>query len=600
MFRDIVNHKGQWYIASHQYIASTDENISNLKFLTGKQKANKNALSFHVVNDQLYYLSIRYLGEISANKIDSVVSFPFKVRSGCYLANHTWLLATSDALYYLNTKSKKITEIAKIPDPVNAIYEDHKKRFWIATKGSGLFLFHNGKLTKYARKGLEEAVYIYDVKQHPDGNLWLATNSGIFRFDPNNQTVAVERTTKNQGFISNEIYCTAFCKGIYYAATADGLCSFTTQIFKKNNTKTILYFSEALIDGQKRNLNALKKGISYNSGTLQFKFNIVDFQNTNRFLHYELSGTQSRKRTLAADYVSLDNLKPGKYQLKVWVPQTKKNKASNSISIDFEVEKPFWLYTEFLIFFILVCLLLVGLAFRFLLNRYKKKEREKTQIHKLIMESKMAAMQAQMNPHFIFNAINGIQNYVLNKESDLAYDYLTKFSRLIRKVLHNSQSPLLPLSEELETLKLYVSLEQLRFEQAFDYEVVIDSKIDIFQTYIPPMLIQPYIENAIWHGIMARPKQFKGHIKVAFLSSGEQLIIKISDNGIGRKASQQLKENQEHQSLGMTISSERLEMVQRFYQVQALSIDVSDLIENNQVTGTLVQICLPNNLTTDF
>lgn len=247
----------------------------------------------------------------------------------------------------------------------------------------------------------------------------------------------------------------------------------------------------------------------------------------------------------------------------------------------------------------MLCLVAIGLIFRFLLNHYKKKEREKTQIHKLIIESKLAAMQAQMNPHFIFNAINGIQNYVLNNESELAYDYLTQFSRLIRKVLQNSQSRLLPLSEELETLKLYVSLEHLRFEQAFEYEVIIDSVIDVFQTYLPPMLIQPYIENAIWHGIMAKPKQFKGLIRVEFLAFGEQLIIKISDNGIGRKAAQQFKNNSSHQSLGMSISYARLEMVQRLYQVKAISIEVTDLEENGQISGTLVEIRLPINLTND-
>lgn len=599
MFRDITNFRFEWYVASHQYIARTDSKFSRLNLLKGNSKSNQNALSFHKVNNQLYYLSIRYLGKISGIKLDTVVAFPFKVRSGCHISGNKWLLATSDALCLLDSKSKEISEISRIPDPVNCIYADAKKRFWIATKGSGLYKFQNGKLSKFIRSGLEDAVYISDIKQHPDGKLWLSTNTGIYRFDPDSQESSVEKIAKDQGFISNEIYSTACINGTYYAATADGLCSFTTQIFKTNKAKPLLYFSEVFIDGKKVNLNSIQKEIPHGTSNLLFKFDIVDYQNRSRVLHYELSGTQSKSRTTFADYVSLDNLKPGKYQLKVWIPATRNKRSSEVITFDFVIEKPFWQYSEFFVFFVMLCLVAIGLIFRFLLNHYKKKEREKTQIHKLIIESKLAAMQAQMNPHFIFNAINGIQNYVLNNESELAYDYLTQFSRLIRKVLQNSQSRLLPLSEELETLKLYVSLEQLRFEQAFEYEVIIDSVIDGFQTYLPPMLIQPYIENAIWHGIMAKPKQFKGLIRVEFLAFGEQLIIKISDNGIGRKAAQQFKNNSSHQSLGMSISYARLEMVQRLYQVKAISIEVTDLEENGQISGTLVEIRLPINLTND-
>lgn len=599
MFRDIVRHNDKWYIASHQYIAVTDSKFSKIKLLQTNSGSNQNALSLHLVDKQLYFLNIRFLGKIKGTALDTVATFPFKIRSGCHLEGNKWLLASSDLLCILDSKTGKTKQIAKMPDPVTCVYSDSKNRFWIATKGSGLYKFQNNSIQKYVCNGLEDALYISDIKQHPDNFLWLSTHAGIYRFDPDKLLPRVEKITKEQGFISNEIYSTAFNHGLYYAATSEGLCSFTPEIFKTEKTKPLLYFSELLIDGKRQNLNSLQKEVPYGISTLYFKFDVVDYQNSNRYLRYQLSGTQSKNRLSSTDYVSLDNLKPGKYQFKVWVPATSRNQASRALVIDFEIAKPFWQQLGFIIFFIVLGLVGITLLFRFLLNRYKQKEREKTQLHKLIAESKLAAIQAQMNPHFIFNAINAIQNYVLNNESDLAYDYLTQFSKLIRKVLQNNQSRLLPISDELETLKLYVSLEQLRFEQAFEYEVIIDKNVDIFQTLIPPMLIQPYIENAIWHGIMAKPKQTKGRITVEFLTTTEMLLIKISDNGVGREASQQLKRSNNHQSLGMSISSARLEMVQRLYETKAISIEVTDLSENGQINGTLVQISIPVELTLD-
>jgi tetratricopeptide (TPR) repeat protein len=203
----------------------------------------------------------------------------------------------------------------------------------------------------------------------------------------------------------------------------------------------------------------------------------------------------------------------------------------------------------------------------------------------------LKSLRSQMNPHFIFNALNSVNQFIAQNDERTANKFLSEFSRLMRLVLENSQEDFIPLIKEQEIIALYLKLEHYRFRDKFDYEISIDEEINMEAVEIPPMLIQPYIENAVWHGL--RYKESKGNLLLHIGKNGNGLKIEISDNGIGRKRSGELKtDNQRKQnSTGLKNIQERLKIINKVYKVE-YNIDVKDLDEVNG-TGTKVLIHLP-------
>ena len=216
-------------------------------------------------------------------------------------------------------------------------------------------------------------------------------------------------------------------------------------------------------------------------------------------------------------------------------------------------------------------------------------------LHRDLATSQLTALRAQMNPHFIFNALNSIQQYILKGDVDQANRYLSKFSRLQREVLNHCDQNFIPLEKEIEMLRLYLELEQLRFHDTFEYEIKIDEEIDSNEINIPPMILQPFVENAIWHGLM--PKAGDKKVQIEFLTRGDELLCcLIRDNGIGREAAARLRQKTQnvtkHKSKGLNLVYERLDILQHQYQ-QPFEVKVSDITDGHgQVQGTEVQLIL--------
>ena len=202
----------------------------------------------------------------------------------------------------------------------------------------------------------------------------------------------------------------------------------------------------------------------------------------------------------------------------------------------------------------------------------------------------LKSLRSQMNPHFIFNALNSVNTFIATSDERTANRYLTDFSLLMRAVLENSEEDFIPLEKEIELLRLYVQLEHFRFQDKFEYEVEVDPAIDVAEYVIPPMLLQPYVENAVWHGL--RYKSEKGTLSIRFDKIDEGSIkIVIEDDGIGRKQSKALKTNNQklQKSRGMGNIKKRIEILNEMYK-DKVDVFVSDLNENEE--GTRVQLIL--------
>ena len=243
----------------------------------------------------------------------------------------------------------------------------------------------------------------------------------------------------------------------------------------------------------------------------------------------------------------------------------------------------------------LLGLLLIGFfVFRWLSLKRKNErlssEKVNAELHRKASELEMQALRAQMNPHFIFNCLSSINRFILKNETEAASDYLTRFSLLIRMVLINSQKSLITLEDELEMLKLYLDMERMRFKNSFDYHIIFTNTVDAGAISIPPLLLQPFCENAIWHGLMN--KQGPGRLDISLSMEGNTLNCIIADNGIGRQKAAEIKSKsaEEKKSMGLKITTERLALLNQennfstFYRIEDI------LNENNEVAGTCVRL----------
>lgn len=233
------------------------------------------------------------------------------------------------------------------------------------------------------------------------------------------------------------------------------------------------------------------------------------------------------------------------------------------------------------------------LAEQELLLQKSEAERAKSALQQKASELEMQVLRAQMNPHFIFNSLNSINRFILQNDKLQASEYLTKFSKLVRLILQNSQNILIPLESELEALELYVELEALRFNYHFNYIINVDKDLDVSAVKVPPLIIQPYVENAIWHGLMH--KEEKGHLEIEILQQEEALLCRIVDDGIGREKAIALKSKSAsaHKSMGMRITADRIAILQQNKQKDSY-FKVNDLIlPDGNVAGTEVLLKIP-------
>jgi LytS/YehU family sensor histidine kinase len=243
-------------------------------------------------------------------------------------------------------------------------------------------------------------------------------------------------------------------------------------------------------------------------------------------------------------------------------------------------------YTGIFLFAVVVFLLLYR-------GSKLKNRRKISEMNRTISELTQANLRQQMNPHFIFNTLNSIQYYMYQHDKLATNNYLTKFTSLMRKVLENSQHTSVTIKDELEALNLYLELETLRFKDKFSYKITIDEDIDPLLFRVPTMLIQPYVENSICHGMI--PGETKGELKIDLTLENDHITCTIEDNGIGRDAAQKRKTMQgtNHNSLGTRIISSRLDLVNKLYGTNLKTVYTDLKSESGDPAGTRVEIHKP-------
>lgn len=517
-----------------------------------------------------------------------------------------WIGTRGAGLFYFDKQKEIFTHFQNNPsDPhsisnnvVGCIYiEKGSDVIWLGTaSGFNKFITGEKKFYSYTEKdGLPNDV-VYGILPDEDGFLWLSTNNGIAKFDPKGETF--RKYDKSDGLQGSE-----FNAGAYYRSN-DGELFFGGingyNSFYPRNVKDNILLPEVVLTGFKV-LNedvGLSASLEYTDTinlthkdyVFSFEFSAIHLTapEKNRYA-YTLEGFDKNWVYTQRRFATYTNLDPGKYIFRVKASNNDGIWNDKGLYINIFIKPPFWQTWWFYGLATVFLGSIVWTLYKFRVGQIRKEEKLKTEFNKRLADVEMTALRAQMNPHFLFNCLNSINRFIVRNDAETASSYLTKFSRLIRLILQNSKSPTIALKNELEALKLYIDMEELRFENRFDYHIHVDDDIEVEYVEVPPLLLQPYVENAIWHGLMH--KKAKGKLTIEITKEGKRLQCMIEDNGIGRRKAQELKSKSatRDKSMGMKITTDRLNLYQKQTEVQVIDL----LDENGDPSGTRVILGMP-------
>ena len=563
------------------------------------------------------------------------------------------LIPIDTSFYEFNIKNYK--QGAGLPSlRINGLHIDSLQRIWVATRGNGIACMENGQVIQtikqalpstqvrslaedqfgYLRIGMADAgvarisIYqdtleiisydnltsnnVYFLLLDDEQNLWIGSEKGVDKvsFDAERNINTIEHFGKSEGFVGIETCQNAAWKdrnGNLWFGTINGLTRYHPKNIRKNPVppklvlKDVRLFYESLsktaysqwLDKNEKSILSLP----YNENHLEFNFLGINHSNPDKVSYqWQLDGLESNwspkaKRTTA----TYPDLSPGRYLFKVRAFNEDNIPSYPILSFSFEITPPYWETLWFKSSMVAAAFLFIVGIFWWILSsirRKAKRREEKLQLEKHALELEQRALQLQMNPHFIFHTLNSIQRLISSQEPHTARFYLSKFAQLMRMILAFSRENWISLEDELALLDNYLQLEQFSQSHTFDYQISLDEEIEPEELAIPPMMIQPFIENAIIHGIT--PLQHKGFIDLSFSLKKQTLSCLIKDNGIGRAAAQKRKSQllQKHKSTALQVTQERLDMLHGQHKNQTLEIkDIKQ--EDGSTIGTEVHLNLP-------
>jgi ligand-binding sensor domain-containing protein/two-component sensor histidine kinase len=508
-----------------------------------------------------------------------------------------YYIGTLGGLIKISSPNKAITELYSSFTPfrnrITALKRGINDDLWIATSGSGLTHFKNGKIIQTFR---EEDGLTSDIctSLYIDSSVvWLGTNKGLNKIETGKEKAAVTRFTSANGLGADFINAVLATDSDVYVGTAAGLTVFKKNVLTEKSV-CILHILQV-----SQNNRQLKKDIAYsfpyNVLNIQIDFTAISFKSAGDITyHYQLKGLNDNWNTTNANFINFSALPTGKYTLYLKAIN-KFGVESDTKTIRIIIQPPCWQTSLFRIMALFTIGLLVFFIYRYNIRNIRRKEELKREFEARFAALEQKAMQAQMNPHFIFNSLNSIQTFILNLDVEGANNYLTSFASLIRQTLENSMHPLITVASELKYIETYLSLEKLRFRDKFIYEIHTDEAIDQNNTLLPGMLLQPYIENSIRHGIQHRNDN-KGLISLTIhKTSGNSVLYTVTDNGVGRKKAAELKSSRhiEYQSRGTSINEKRIIAINTQFKTN-IRVNIEDMTdENGMAAGTTVTILIP-------
>ncbi|EAZ96377.1 possible sensor protein [Flavobacteria bacterium BAL38] len=609
--------KGNIYNLKQNKIQLVQSNFKKIEFLRYMPHAD-----VFFVNGLVYDNGLKsMLFDHSFNKYDAFqndknAKIRFVTRDGLY--------STSKSNWEYENENYNLRSYAVLEDV-------QSKTIWLGSS-TGLEVLKNGKFIKITHQN--QPIFCTSIIKVKN-QIWVASSFGVLVYEKDK---LIKIINKKSGLLANKAIKLIVCDDVVYISSNEGLQQYNLKTKQfKNFTKVEGLLSSAVFDFevvdnsvfiitskglQKISFNDINSEASHlpkikiaeilingfesvnsrtffkpNENTIEFTLFAISHKYRDQLkFQYQLEGYDAKWYTsdFSSNKIRYSKLTDGKYTLKL--RSVYNDFASDQISTyQFTIESVFWKTKEFII---IAVLLLLGLSYLFYHLRIrfvvakKNEEIEKEKYKQELNKSKLVALKSQMNPHFIFNALNSIQEFIVLNKKELASNYLADFADLMRSYLQHSQEDTVSLSDEIETLDLYLKLEKIRFEEDFVFYIQCDTSIDKEQTYIPSFLLQPFVENAIKHGLLHQNRAKKLSVSFEKLST-YSIKCEIQDNGIGRTASAKLNEKRKYQSFATKASQNRLELLNQSAE-DKIELQIFDLYdEQQQSLGTKVIVTIP-------
>lgn len=482
------------------------------------------------------------------------------------------------------------------------IQEDISGRIWLGTTDKSIDILdpEAGTFTHLNSSSGLPGSTVCGLLDDRYGNIWISQTVGLSLYDIRRKQVI--SFSEDDGLISNDFNFKTVAKspwGTLFGGTKTGMISFDPADFGNEEIPiSPVRITSVKVNGEEYFPASGAVQLAHKDNSLHVRFALLNFRNPRLHRYrFMLRGIEKEWNYIgySSPVAMYTQLPSGNYSLVVEASTDGVHWQHRPAILNIYVQPAWWERDWFWILFSVAVLLVIAL---FIMHRVKlvlRREKETSQIQKKIAELELTALQAQMNPHFIFNAINSIQHFILRHDALSANDYLSRFARLMRLILESSRKKYIALKDEVELIELYLSLEVLRFEDKFVYSVTIAENLPM-KAEIPCMLMQPFIENAINHGLMYREDN-KGMLLVSITCDDNKglLICTIADNGIGRKRSMEIKQtmNRQHNSFGMDLVNDR---IKTYFHADDLlvNIDITDRLNDQQEPeGTLISITIP-------
>jgi ligand-binding sensor domain-containing protein len=564
---------GYWSEGLKKIDSHTHQVTSFAATIPGAPMQAKNILSIYFDGDRIIWVGTNNQGFFQFNKITGRYSNQYLLNESNMTSisgnviykiikynSDTLLLATNMGVNIFDKKKKSFSNISTkdgLPGNVVGTMEmDDNQNLWVGCQGGFCKInMHNLSITRYGMAdGITDNTFSDASLKLKDGRFIFSTENGFIAFNPNDLKDAYPANPVITGF----------------------------KVFDKP------VIIDSLLDIAKPVV------LSYQDNSLSFEFASLQYFFSDEIkYYYQLEGADkdwiAADKTQSAHYSQLQN---GNYVFKVKTVNRDGIMSEKIAVLKIVITPPFWKTWWFRIGAFLLAIFIIYWYLQSRIGKIKAQENVKLQITEL----EIKALKAQMNPHFIFNAMNSIQEFTLMGEIDNANKYISKFSKLLRKVLHQSRQNSVLLSDEIETLQLYLEIEKVRLGKDFSYQISTDNDAEIQVISIPSMVLQPFVENALHHGLVN--KEGDKHLLINFkITDDETLVCEITDNGIGREKAEALKTaihpSLKQASLGIVLVAERLKLLSK-PDDKKIVIHIDDIVSSNGVAcGTKVTIVIP-------
>ncbi|MCP4437424.1 MAG: hypothetical protein GY810_00470 [Aureispira sp.] len=525
--------------------------------------------------------------------------------------NRFWLGCHDSLLYYQNAKPHAILDNDGKTIQALDILQTKDGVLWVGTLKEGIYGIDN-HIVKWHYTTENGLASNFCNSLATDGSkLWIGGDKGISYLNPKNG--AIHAYNKLDGLVTEDIKDIEYLNKKIWATTTKGLISIDTSYNPRNQIAPPIYIKNLKINGQDTILQNIVYELSYAQNNLIIEFEGLAYRSRGGYHYiYRLIGQDSAwiEQPAAAPFVRLDQLRAGTYHFEVKTVNEDGITSEKAAFLQFRIAPPFW---QTWWFYSLCLLILIGVIVGIVvwqyerirkqrnieLDRLREQEKVENEFNKLqaaVIESRMQALQSQMNPHFVFNAMTAIQNYWLQNRTSLALRYHAKFAKLMRFIFDYSNKEAITLKKELEFLKLYTTLEQMRFTYPIEVVWEVEDELLSGDWDIPPLLIQPIIENCFKHGFFH--KEEAGRLVVEFKKNDVYLHCIIKDDGVGRAQVQEHQKDEKrnpNRNSGLEVTKQRLLMLHKDVIPRIKSpIVIQDLTDEKGIAiGTCVELYIP-------